>query len=97
MEYGLPVENSMLESGVLTSSFISGDGVSLIFRSVLSLLGVSDSNTGVRLSSPSVLSDSGVMEIIVIFATSNAVSYTHLRAHETREDLVCRLLLEKKK
>ena len=24
-----------------------------------------------------------------------AVSYTHLRAHETREDLVCRLLLEK--
>ena len=23
------------------------------------------------------------------------VSYTHLRAHETREDLVCRLLLEK--
>ena len=25
-----------------------------------------------------------------------AVSYTHLRAHETRHDLVCRLLLEKK-
>src|SRR5665648_312002 len=34
-------------------------------------------------------------------ATANsilmAVSYTHLRAHETRHDLVCRLLLEKKK
>src|SRR5450759_903530 len=28
---------------------------------------------------------------------SVAVSYTHLRAHETRHDLVCRLLLEKKK
>src|SRR5450759_282274 len=26
-----------------------------------------------------------------------AVSYTHLRAHETRHELVCRLLLEKKK
>ena len=26
-----------------------------------------------------------------------AVSYTHLRAHETSQDLVCRLLLEKKK
>ena len=26
----------------------------------------------------------------------HAVSYTHLRAHETRHDLVCRLLLEKK-
>ena len=25
-----------------------------------------------------------------------AVSYTHLRAHETEADLVCRLLLEKK-
>ena len=25
------------------------------------------------------------------------VSYTHLRAHETRHDLVCRLLLYKKK
>src|SRR5659263_211546 len=26
----------------------------------------------------------------------HSVSYTHLRAHETRHDLVCRLLLEKK-
>src|SRR5450756_1162360 len=26
---------------------------------------------------------------------STSVSYTHLRAHETRHDLVCRLLLEK--
>src|SRR5450756_2973385 len=30
-------------------------------------------------------------------AHSPPVSYTHLRAHETRHDLVCRLLLEKKK
>src|SRR5665648_437134 len=29
--------------------------------------------------------------------SSGPVSYTHLRAHETRHDLVCRLLLEKKK
>ena len=28
---------------------------------------------------------------------STAVSYTHLRAHETGRNLVCRLLLEKKK
>ena len=28
--------------------------------------------------------------------TADAVSYTHLRAHETPEHLVCRLLLEKK-
>ena len=31
------------------------------------------------------------------FEDSKAVSYTHLRAHETVLDLVCRLLLEKKK
>src|SRR5660397_295260 len=28
---------------------------------------------------------------------AKAVSYTHLRAHETKANLVCRLLLEKKK
>ena len=28
---------------------------------------------------------------------TDAVSYTHLRAHETVLDLVCRLLLEKQK
>ena len=33
--------------------------------------------------------------ILYVFLT--AVSYTHLRAHETVLDLVCRLLLEKKK
>ena len=30
-------------------------------------------------------------------ATGGPVSYTHLRAHETGRNLVCRLLLEKKK
>src|SRR5450756_2838268 len=34
---------------------------------------------------------------VVVEAEQRAVSYTHLRAHETRHDLVCRLLLEKKK
>ena len=32
-----------------------------------------------------------------IILTAESVSYTHLRAHETVLDLVCRLLLEKKK
>src|SRR5450756_1080077 len=32
-----------------------------------------------------------------VTSTYISVSYTHLRAHETRHDLVCRLLLEKKK
>ena len=34
---------------------------------------------------------------IEVGTAADAVSYTHLRAHETVLDLVCRLLLEKKK
>ena len=33
----------------------------------------------------------------MVLSGESTVSYTHLRAHETRHDLVCRLLLEKKK
>ena len=33
---------------------------------------------------------------VVLKINKKAVSYTHLRAHETSLDLVCRLLLEKK-
>ena len=32
---------------------------------------------------------------LMFYETVRAVSYTHLRAHETRGNLVCRLLLEK--
>src|SRR5674536_42709 len=40
----------------------------------------------------------GVMDATGLLAAGvPAVSYTHLRAHETPEHLVCRLLLEKKK
>ena len=38
-----------------------------------------------------------VLPVALLALTANAVSYTHLRAHETVLDLVCRLLLEKKK
>src|SRR5450756_114901 len=38
-----------------------------------------------------------VTSILCDSGSSGPVSYTHLRAHETRHDLVCRLLLEKKK
>mgnify|MGYP007112138096 CR=1 FL=1 len=36
-------------------------------------------------------------KITINLVLDRAVSYTHLRAHETVLDLVCRLLLEKKK
>ena len=35
-------------------------------------------------------------QFLVLPDCRTSVSYTHLRAHETRHDLVCRLLLEKK-
>ena len=34
---------------------------------------------------------------IIQIGTNIPVSYTHLRAHETKANIVCRLLLEKKK
>src|SRR5665648_1232186 len=47
------------------------------------------------------LYQSGILKIyseaLPLAITGIPVSYTHLRAHETRHDLVCRLLLEKKK
>ena len=39
----------------------------------------------------------GDVDELIEHGAVNAVSYTHLRAHETVLDLVCRLLLEKKK
>src|SRR5450756_2679927 len=44
-----------------------------------------------------ILSDETISHLREPIDTSIPVSYTHLRAHETRHDLVCRLLLEKKK
>eukprot|EP00658_Telonema_sp_P-2_P013297 TRINITY_DN15037_c0_g1_i4.p1 TRINITY_DN15037_c0_g1~~TRINITY_DN15037_c0_g1_i4.p1 ORF type:complete len:121 (+),score=20.54 TRINITY_DN15037_c0_g1_i4:217-579(+) len=43
------------------------------------------------------LLDSSVFTMYLLFSIFISVSYTHLRAHETPEHLVCRLLLEKKK
>ena len=36
-----------------------------------------------------------IRHVIYMLKGEMAVSYTHLRAHETRSNLVCRLLLEK--
>eukprot|EP00658_Telonema_sp_P-2_P046248 TRINITY_DN34362_c0_g1_i3.p1 TRINITY_DN34362_c0_g1~~TRINITY_DN34362_c0_g1_i3.p1 ORF type:complete len:126 (+),score=25.65 TRINITY_DN34362_c0_g1_i3:223-600(+) len=50
-----------------------------------------------RTTSCSIVSFSLAMKKSKTLANVLAVSYTHLRAHETPEHLVCRLLLEKKK
>ena len=43
-----------------------------------------------------VIAVKGAPDIVLDLCTQYPVSYTHLRAHETVLDLVCRLLLEKK-
>src|SRR5674536_135218 len=57
--------------------------------------------SGIR-AGASTCAETGVRTVIFcsgmrVVLTVVAVSYTHLRAHETPEHLVCRLLLEKKK
>ena len=47
-------------------------------------------------SLPLLATVAGAAPMIGFLGTVWAVSYTHLRAHETVLDLVCRLLLEKK-
>src|SRR5678816_2035271 len=46
---------------------------------------------------PAVGRNHGSHQTLAARYSSGTVSYTHLRAHETPEHLVCRLLLEKKK
>ena len=46
---------------------------------------------------PLVLSSADRLTLRTEALVAEPVSYTHLRAHETVLDLVCRLLLEKKK
>eukprot|EP00825_Cyclidium_porcatum_P004956 TRINITY_DN12366_c0_g1_i2.p5 TRINITY_DN12366_c0_g1~~TRINITY_DN12366_c0_g1_i2.p5 ORF type:complete len:166 (+),score=22.51 TRINITY_DN12366_c0_g1_i2:1601-2098(+) len=50
-----------------------------------------------RLFEPATIGKLDIGIAVVAVAPCTPVSYTHLRAHETRHDLVCRLLLEKKK
>mgnify|MGYP003379335666 CR=1 FL=1 len=44
-----------------------------------------------------VVSEEDIAHVVASWTGIPPVSYTHLRAHETVLDLVCRLLLEKKK
>ena len=64
-------------------------GAALVFSEMVSAKGMwyGDKNTGRLLYTRKEEAPFGVQ----------TVSYTHLRAHETGRNLVCRLLLEKKK
>ena len=69
----------------ITTGFTSGIAVTIVIGQLKDFFGV---------TYPNGLKPIETMEKLNAFAP---VSYTHLRAHETVLDLVCRLLLEKKK
>src|SRR5660397_135271 len=54
-------------------------------------------NTGTSSTTPQVIVTVKNGKVALDGVRIDAVSYTHLRAHETKANLVCRLLLEKKK
>ena len=63
-----------------------------LYYNVQTLAGTTLTDSSDTLKSPRFL-----LASMLLLSRHHPVSYTHLRAHETREDLVCRLLLEKKK
>ena len=78
---------------------ILGIGWMLLLGSVAALVSFLLSNTGFAVAFlVAGLAGSGLaLGLKIVERSSIPVSYTHLRAHETVLDLVCRLLLEKKK
>eukprot|EP00658_Telonema_sp_P-2_P074631 TRINITY_DN63903_c0_g1_i1.p2 TRINITY_DN63903_c0_g1~~TRINITY_DN63903_c0_g1_i1.p2 ORF type:complete len:102 (+),score=43.58 TRINITY_DN63903_c0_g1_i1:204-509(+) len=57
----------------------------------------SSSNNGDTTTTITAVATNFELQTFVPPGVPRSVSYTHLRAHETPEHLVCRLLLEKKK
>eukprot|EP00658_Telonema_sp_P-2_P013392 TRINITY_DN15071_c0_g1_i8.p1 TRINITY_DN15071_c0_g1~~TRINITY_DN15071_c0_g1_i8.p1 ORF type:complete len:220 (-),score=34.00 TRINITY_DN15071_c0_g1_i8:86-745(-) len=102
MAMSIPASGSM-ESGVADSSATNTATTPAEWRTSRWALLV-DSETMVSASTAAALEflsadfvTSSRSATTPLVTTSPTVSYTHLRAHETPEHLVCRLLLEKKK
>jgi len=99
----LVTEGSLVRSGQKLGSFISPDVYELevsVSKSYTDLLKVGESVVLTNLDDDTKYKGTVTRingSIDQATQTVKAVSYTHLRAHETVLDLVCRLLLEKKK
>ena len=88
----LPFIFSTIELSITDAFFESMSGITTTGSTIISNL--ENTPKGILLWR-AILQWLGGIGIIVMAITP--VSYTHLRAHETPEHLVCRLLLEKKK
>ena len=71
--------------------------VCMLFSCAVMVSAAEGTSPAVQDSQDSGSQDSGNPQDSGIVNGGGAVSYTHLRAHETGRNLVCRLLLEKKK
>src|SRR5665648_1158509 len=79
--------------GILSSSRTNF----FLYSLMIYLLSKHDSGADARLVTPWMGGREDHGAVVGGAGRARAVSYTHLRAHETRHDLVCRLLLEKTK
>ena len=88
-------------SGKILINLISNTVLQLFLAAIIYFIEIHFIKHGVKIRE--VLSYTAVAALSLFVSLTpagigiRAVSYTHLRAHETRHDLVCRLLLEKKK
>ena len=92
----------VVQPNVTLSLLINGydDGMSTgeVRRFLGDSLGPSDfRKNSTRMASILESAPTELVELLDLRLPLEAVSYTHLRAHETKANLVCRLLLEKKK
>ena len=81
--YGVAVTVDDVDTSGETWKTSSGQTLAIILAFILGILDIAKSQSK--------------EEDDLLKGDTYPVSYTHLRAHETRHDLVCRLLLEKKK
>src|SRR5450759_1473377 len=79
-------DNQLVGYGLVVGLNGTGDKRQTVFsaQSLTNLL----ARMGVTVPPTAIL----VRNMAAVLVTANPVSYTHLRAHETRHDLVCRLL-----
>src|SRR5665648_978309 len=103
----LPVLTHDTLLAAISGGVLTGIGMGIIFRSRWSLVGTDILAVLLARTTPFSVGQIllGIDAVIFLgvallfrpeMAMYATVSYTHLRAHETRHDLVCRLLLEKK-
>ena len=98
LEYAMMVESANDAASVL-AAHISGStqAFAMLMNDRAKELGAKDTHFTNANGLPDPSHYTSAYDMALITRAAMPVSYTHLRAHETGRNLVCRLLLEKKK